>query len=90
MMRLPVILAGVAAAVILMRITRRKPEKILESIVPETSLKPVAADTMRSVETKRQETEEIIQVKHLRAPRTLEAKYPGLRNMETKVPVAQR
>lgn len=84
MMRIPVILAGVAAALILMRITARKPKKFAENMVSEGSTKSIAADTTRSIELEKDEPEEIIQVKRIRVHEKLEAKYPGLKNFTVK------
>ena len=49
--------------------------------------KPFAEDDITALKPEKHGPEEIIQVKRLRIPRTLEAKYPGLKNFDTKVPV---
>ena len=100
MIRIPIILAGVAAAAILMRITSRRKKDTTESgknesfkvynIKPGVTIKPVETDTRVTISQEKQETDEIFQIKRLRLPEKLEAMYPGLKNIETKEPVAQR
>jgi hypothetical protein len=89
MQRIPLILAGVAAAAIFARVYAHKPGIFLKNNkVNELKAVPVEVGiTTGSVETK---PEEIIQAEHLTAIDKLEAKYPGLRHFQTKVPVAQR
>ena len=99
-MRIPVILAGAAAAIILARITYRKkkdthePGKIeefrVDNIKPVVVMKTFAEDEMKALKPEKDGPEEIIQIKRLKIPEKLEARYPGLKNIEIKIPVEQR
>jgi thioredoxin reductase len=89
MQRIPIILAGLAAAAIFARVYARKPG-IFRKNNKDNELQVVPVEVENTAGFIETEPEEIIQVKHLTAFDKLEAKYPGLRHFQSKVPVAQR
>jgi hypothetical protein len=100
MMRIPFILAGVAAAFILAKITTRKLKNLQEnSKTGDLNIDNIKAghpvnsdfiDNTAALIPEQDSLKDIIHANRLRIPEKLEARYPGLKNFEMKVPVTQR